>query len=151
VFPVSDNEIWGSASWFGPKYASALFAGVRIGPKGKLHTGTAAMAWFSYGPGTIGKCRGPWDDVKDRYLGLKFRAKDGLHYGWARLNVTCSISRRKATGTLTGYAYETIPGKSIIAGKTKGPDVITVQPASLGRLAQGASGISAWRKTGESR
>jgi hypothetical protein len=40
---------------------------------------------------------------------------------------------------LTGYAYETIPNKPIIAGKTKGPDVFTVQPGSLGHLARGAS------------
>jgi hypothetical protein len=42
---------------------------------------------------------------------------------------------------LTGYAYETIPNKAIIAGKIKGPDVVTVQsdtaPGSLGRLALG--------------
>jgi hypothetical protein len=49
---------------------------------------------------------------------------------------------------LSGYAYETIANKAIIAGKTKGPDVITVQPGSLGRLAQGSSGLAAWRKTG---
>ena len=40
---------------------------------------------------------------------------------------------------LTGYAYETIPNKLIITGKTKGPDVITAQPGSLGHLAQGAA------------
>jgi hypothetical protein len=36
----------------------------------------------------------------------------------------------------TGYAYETIPGKAIVAGKTKGPDA-EKQPATLGRLALG--------------
>jgi hypothetical protein len=50
------------------------------------------------------------------------------------------------TATLTGYAYETIPNKPIIAGKTKGPDVITVQPGTLGHLAAGASAISGWRR-----
>ena len=39
--------------------------------------------------------------------------------------------------TLTGYAYETIPNKPIIAGKTNGPDVITVEPTTLGSLALG--------------
>lgn len=38
---------------------------------------------------------------------------------------------------LTGYAYETIANKAIIAGKTKGPDVITIQPDTLGQLALG--------------
>jgi hypothetical protein len=46
---------------------------------------------------------------------------------------------------LSGYAYETIPNKAIIAGKTIGRDVITVQPGSLGHLAAGASAIPAWR------
>jgi hypothetical protein len=46
---------------------------------------------------------------------------------------------------LTGYAYETISGKGIIAGKTKGPDVTTVLPATLGHLAAGASAIPALR------
>jgi uncharacterized repeat protein (TIGR03803 family) len=46
---------------------------------------------------------------------------------------------------LTGYAYETEPNKPIITGKTKGPDVITLDPAMLGHLAVGASQIPAWR------
>jgi hypothetical protein len=58
----------------------------------------------------------------------------------------------------TGYAYETIPNKSIIAGKTKGPDdgtveesnaaltVPTSKPATLGLLALGSSGLSIWRR-----
>ena len=49
------------------------------------------------------------------------------------------------SGLLTGYAYETIPNKPIIAGKTKGPDVVTISPASLGHLAAGASAIPSWR------
>jgi len=57
------------------------------------------------------------------------------------------VGNGKITATLTGYAYESVPGKPIITGKTKGPDVATVQPASLGHLAAGASGIPAWRDT----
>jgi hypothetical protein len=41
------------------------------------------------------------------------------------------------TARIEGYAYETIPNKPIIAGKTKGPDVIMVRPGSLGALAAG--------------
>jgi hypothetical protein len=41
------------------------------------------------------------------------------------------------TATSTGYAYESVPNKPIVAGKTKGPDVITVLPGSLGQLAAG--------------
>jgi hypothetical protein len=92
---------------------------------------------------------GPWVNagkgVKNRYLGLKFKIKGRFHFGWARLTVV--TTQRSFTPTLTGYAYETIPGKGIVAGKTKGPDVTTVDPTSLGHLAAGASAIPAWRRS----
>jgi hypothetical protein len=64
------------------------------------------------------------------------------------------------TATITGYAYETIPNKAILAGQTKGTDEENslVQPnpisrtaparapASLGALALGAPGLSIWRR-----
>jgi hypothetical protein len=91
---------------------------------------------------------GPWANngkgVKNRYLGLKFQIKGKFHYGWARLNLTFPPKGRLEL-ILTGYAYETIPNKPIVAGKTHGPDVITLEPASLGHLARGASAIPAWR------
>ncbi|MGA2611628.1 MAG: hypothetical protein ABSH01_29635, partial [Terriglobia bacterium] len=99
---------------------------------------------------------GRWANVRGRYLGLKFRIKGKIHYGWARLNVTVGNSR--ITATLTGYAYDTIPNKTIIAGQTKGPDdnmieepsasmtVPASQPATLGALAMGAPGLSIWRR-----
>jgi len=81
--------------------------------------------------------------VKNRYLGLRFEINGKFHYGWARFNV--SFPNLTLSATLTGYAYETIPGKRIVAGKTKGRDEITLQPATLGHLAAGASAIPAWR------
>jgi len=82
---------------------------------------------------------GPWVDggkgVKNRYLGLKFEINGKFHFGWARLTV--ATQKRNFTATLSGYAYETIAGKAILAGKTKGPDVVAVEPATLGRLALG--------------
>jgi hypothetical protein len=59
-----------------------------------------------------------------------------VHYGWARVSLTIKNNRLNAA-TLTGYAFETIPNKSIIVGKTRGPDMI-VEPATLGDLAAGA-------------
>jgi len=90
---------------------------------------------------------GNWRNVKNRYLGLTFYVDKKKHYGWARMSVK-TISHGEGIlimGILTGYAYETIPNKPIIAGKTHGPDVITIQDASLGHLARGASAIPAWR------
>jgi hypothetical protein len=85
-------------------------------------------------------CSGSWVDVKNRYLGLRFIIKGATHFGWARLNVNCNPGSKKI-GLLTGYAYETIANKAIISGKTKGPDVITLEPG-LGVLGAGSVGRS---------
>ena len=78
---------------------------------------------------------GPWLHVKQAYLGLKFVIKGKKHFGWARVKL--SISGQSITAILTGYAYETIPGKPIITGATKGTEE---QAGSLGALAAGAGG-----------
>jgi len=117
-------------------YAYALNLSSTIGPKLAFSGKLMAASGTEYG--TVGR----WLNVNNRYLGLKFYVKGHVHYGWARLSVTAGAG--KITATLTGYAYETIRNKPIIAGKTKGPDV-AVAPASLGHLARGASGLSAWR------
>ena len=86
---------------------------------------------------------GPWvgkgKGVRNRYLGLKFVIHGKVHYGWARLSVTLGHHRQygDVSGTLTGYAYETIPNKAIITGKTKGQDLIIFQPDTRGGLALG--------------
>jgi hypothetical protein len=94
------------------------------------------------------KFNGPWANsgkgIRNHYLGLKFLINGKTHFGWARFNVVPGHSGYM-TCTLTGYAYETIPNKPIITGKTKGPDVVTLQRATLGHLATGASAIPAWR------
>jgi len=141
------NAIWGHTVR-SQGYASALYANVQIGPKGHfVSRGEMAAGSFTGGDRRASASgAGPWDDVKNRYLGLKFQIKGETHYGWARLNVSVqSHGPANVTATLTGYAYETVPDKPIIAGKTKGTDVITVQPASLGHLAKGASAVPRWR------
>jgi hypothetical protein len=120
--------------------AVAMKGGMRIGPGYAFHGGKETMV----NAGRLSYPYGSWVNVKDRYLGIKFKIKGQTHYGWARLSVQVELPLT-ITATLTGYAYETIPNKPIIAGKTKGPDEITVQPASLGHLAAGASAIPTWR------
>ena len=124
--------------------ASALPAGARIGPTSKFPVRHPFMAVELFnGVGSGNSDLGPWvgkgNGVRDRYLGLKFVVRGKVHYGWARLRVTLGHHRQfdDVSGTLTGYAYETIPNKPIIAGQTAGPDVITVQPETLGELARG--------------
>ncbi|MGA7399362.1 MAG: hypothetical protein WBW38_05030 [Candidatus Sulfotelmatobacter sp.] len=159
--------------------ASALPAGARIGPEGNFSVPSPFMAveFFKEGDGSQYSDQGPWarkgKGVKNRYLGLKFVVDGKVHYGWARLSVTLGHQRQfdDVIGTLTGYAYETIPDKPIIAGRITGPDVITVQagqeqgaegsvgrpgsaplaqpaqnPATLGMLARGSAALPAWRR-----
>jgi hypothetical protein len=132
VFPVgTNNRIWGTG-----QYAAALGTGVRIESSIKKlrreHDLMGRWIW-TYGSAYA---LGQWPYVKQGYLGLKFYVKGKAHYGWARLSMS---SRGYPWATLTGYAYETIPNRPIITGKTKGPDVITLEPGSLGRLAEGSA------------
>jgi hypothetical protein len=115
----------GSLSW-----ASALKRGTPISKQQVFVPGGRMV-------GLSSRTSGQWINVTNRYLGLKFKIDGKFHYGWARLNVKVARHPPSILVTLTGYAYETIPNKPIIAGKTKGPDVITVQPATLGKLALG--------------
>jgi hypothetical protein len=79
------------------------------------------MYYRSWVKGSSGKRAGSWVNVKNRYLGLKFMIHGEPHFGRARLRATCS-SKSKVPGVLTGYAYETVPSKPIVAGRTKGPE-----------------------------
>jgi hypothetical protein len=125
----SGNEIWVAKTSRGfSNYAAALPAGFRVGAnKTKFQAGRNLMAFWSLrASGTVSG--GPWKNVRNRYLGLKFLITGKVHYGWARLKV--SIANQEVNATLTGYAYETIPNKPIITGNTK-------SEATLGRLAAG--------------
>lgn len=128
--PAGNSEI-GSVTNRGWHFARALSKGSAIGPKGHFLAGTGFMAVAFSTQGSVGA----WRNVTNRYLGLKFQIKGKTHYGWARLSVTGGFGSMVAT--LTGYAYETVPNKPIIAGKTKGPDVTAVEPVALGGLALG--------------
>jgi hypothetical protein len=115
------NEIWMTHSKTQCNSgAAALPKGKRIGPKGE----------FKHGPGfgaelaLVGRATtcGAWAGQSNlqAYLGLKFIVKGEIHFGWARVKV--DTLQKPFSATLTGYAYETIPGKAIIAGAIKGPD-----------------------------
>jgi len=122
--------------------AAAYPAGIHIGPKGlrERPPKTSQGIMMEYGCYHQGRCLpsfGNWLRVENRYLGLSFLVNGKTHYGWARLSATIVPPDNHPSARLTGYAYETIPNKPIITGKTKGPDVITLEPGSLGRLAAG--------------
>jgi hypothetical protein len=98
-------------------------------------------------PGTL-SC--PWQGKANKggFLALKFVINGATHFGWARVTLGGTAP------TLTGYAYENVPNASIKAGVIQGPDenadasepsTSAPQPASLGALAKGASGLPIWR------
>jgi hypothetical protein len=141
---VAGRRLKSSGSYF-LSVASALPGGARIGPERKfpVHHPLMAVELFNRIHTSQYSDVGPWVEkdtgVRNRYLGLKFVIHGKVHYGWARLSVTLGHHRQygDVSGTLTGYAYETNPNKPIIAGQITGPDVITVQPETLGSLARG--------------
>lgn len=148
--PAAGNGLEG---WTGPRpWAFALKPGAAIGPRhyfpGKVLVEAASLA------GSL-TYAGSWVNVNHRYAGLQFKIKGKTHYGWARFNVQVT-NRSSITATLTGYAYETVPGKPIRAGQTKSTDQTAVEPTSqrvparkspaLGLLATGAPGLSLWRR-----
>ena len=134
------------ARFRGP-FASALLAGAPVGKPQYFPNQSREVLGFGSGIYS-GTTYGPWtkkygQPVDHRYLGLRFLMSGGVHYGWARLNVQISLC--SASATLTGYAYETVANKPIMAGETKGADNNEQQPnpdaavpsGTLGRLALG--------------
>ncbi len=105
--------------------------------------------------------RGYWGgNIKNRYLGIRFSLNGQTHYGWIRLTVTSNVKLNKPTlnATITGYAYETVPNKPILAGTAETaankPTAALQAPRniqgengpSLGMLAAGAEGMPLWRR-----
>jgi len=151
---LNNNGIVINGTQFGKNLAAALAGGARIGPALPFGGGKLAMQGiFGCGCGTTFSY-GNWlgDHPPHPYLAVKFTDTEGnLHYGWVRIEITGHVQ-----ATITGYAYETIPNKSIIAGVTHGPSSAsmieptlaphTPQAASLGMLALGAPSLSVWRR-----
>jgi len=135
--------------------AYALYRGALIGPK-QPFVDSPSVIMAIYGSGST---KGLWANVTGRYLGVRFQINGKIHYGWARLNVRVGY---EIFARLTGYAYETVPNKPIIAGRTQGKDEAEYdsgtgasltapipdkpRPASLGALALGSPGLSIWRR-----
>jgi hypothetical protein len=87
---------------------------------------------------------GSWADKRDRYLGLVFEIAGKEHFGWARLSVHGFCYR--CIARMTGYAYETVPGRPIVAGDIGLSTESASEPITLGTLALGAPGLELWRK-----
>lgn len=148
------NEIWGRGIVF-RRFASALDRGVTVGPNKNMFQQPnprvdgwpgATMAHFAASSSTSATY-GQWLYTRNRFVGLQFVIEGKAHYGWARVSVNlihpkaASARRLGITAVLTGYAYETEPNKPIVTGETSGPDVVVLEPGSLGVLSQGVSTV----------
>jgi hypothetical protein len=131
------NRVWAvTTEDFPLPCAAALPKGVRVGPDAQFQAGPSSLPMDVFSGSTGGGWSAcPWHGTHRAYLGLKFLIKGKTHFGWARLSVHGTISSERAT--LTGYAYETVPNKPIIAGQTKGRDAHASQAGTLGALARG--------------
>ena len=150
-----DGEIIGypvETKFEGKQYGTTLLAaGQRIGASGnfesdaKFHYLKAESVFSSHsGFGQFG----------NGFFGFKFSIDGQTHYGWGR--ITNSYVNDGYVYTLTGFAYETIPNRRILAGQEQGSyaepgsegDSSSAQAgrSTLGSLALGAATVSIWRK-----
>jgi hypothetical protein len=159
---VAGNEVFGTVN-----YAAALRINKRVGPPGEFPGGNKVVRVFGISSNSNQNfVYGPWGGANLKgltaYVGFKFLISGEVHYGWARIKVIISKGAH-IQATLTGYAYDTIPNHFVITGQISGDDSAsnlgnpipslpesTASVASLGRLAQGASGLAAWRREEES-
>jgi hypothetical protein len=109
-----------------------LRAGAVIGPGKPFEANATCMAFYNYSGGN-----GPWLDVRDRFAGFAFFINGKEHFGWARINFGRFLFNN--TAKITGYAYETISGKSIFAGDEGNATKVSAQFGTLGALAVGAA------------
>ncbi len=144
----------------GNTYAAALSLGVPIGNsqrRGWLGRNVPMADEILNLNGSVFYSDG-WVNVSDRYLGLRFLINGETHFGWARLSTRFQKGGPKDrtwVAQLTGYAYETIPGKAITAGQTEDGQRDDTEasfsphtPRQLGALALGSNGIVLWRREG---
>jgi hypothetical protein len=124
----------------------------RIGPKQPFQDRSALITGVAGCHSTCLKF-GPWQNQTNKFLAIKFLIGAQVHYGWMRLTVGAPL-----TGYASGYAYEDVPNKPIIAGPTGGPvEKASVAPdwpssekfQTLGALARGVDGIAIWRREEE--
>ncbi len=99
-----------------------LVTGDPIGPNQAFYGGTGTSVSYSLCGGKKNS-GGKWEaNGEIGYLGLSFQINGETYYGWAQLKITVVTNPPLPpafAATLTGYAYESVPGMPINAGQTK--------------------------------
>jgi len=136
---AGDGIVWYAAAQPGQSNGSivaigqnplALKSGVPIGPSQIYYSGWQLMTEYAYG--SCGKfVLGNWLNLLDRYLGFEFQIQGvggpETHYGWAQVSVSAFLDQHNNLQTatfLSGFAYETVPGKAITTGQTSAQPTI---------------------------
>jgi hypothetical protein len=124
--------------------AAALAAGVEVGPTQSFQAPSYGLLLGGIFEGSSGGAFGSWLNVETAYLGLKFVVNGETHYGWARIKLVAPGEIN--SGSIYGYAYESVADEPIVTGKTSGgakKRVGEVKPSdlhTLGTLALLAAG-----------
>jgi hypothetical protein len=119
-------------------FVASLKRGAPVGPSRPFGQGNVYGLLFTYSHAQGSQNhQGNFKFNQIGYLGFRFPISGKKHYGWVRIHIHLRHGLCSAVEHLLDYGYETIPNKPIAAGKTHGKDEPT-----LGRLAQGASGMS---------
>jgi hypothetical protein len=148
------NEVEGSNGC-----ADALGKASLVGGAGPFVPGRIMMGGLT-GTGSGSNLACSWlGDHPGPFLGVKFTDTDqNVHYGFVQVAV--KERGTNFTAKITAYGYETTPNQPIAAGAigasthadaTQPEEIFTreKESATLGRLAQGAAGLTAWRRDEE--
>lgn len=157
IVPLQGGAVVGTPAVHAPAYASNLMRGAKIGHSARFSSkGFAEVerSFIPYAPSQYERLLyGEWGgNSSNRYVGIRFLINGKTHYGWVRLSV--DATQFPLSGTITGYAYETVANKPIVAGIAPAPavkDTAAVEAPqskgpSLGMLAAGAEAMPVWRR-----
>jgi hypothetical protein len=101
--------------------AAALAGGVEVGPNANFKSYPQGLFMGGVFLGSTGAVdSGSWLTVETAYLGLKFMINGETHYGWARIKFVSPVGYNVLSGSIAGYAYETVANQPILTGQTNG-------------------------------
>ena len=117
--PPPDLGAWASPFEYGSRIHSLLPDGI---------------VWTSGRAGLIScrdvGCIGLWQEVGVHYLGVEFEFDGNTHYGWVEIEIPFLLGG----GVLRRYAFESEPGREIVAGFVPEPKVGALAMISISVL-----------------